>query len=205
MTTYLGLTGSIGMGKSTTAQMFRDENIPVHDADATVHALYEGEAASLIEAEFSGTVIEGKVDRQKLARQVVGNEAAMKRLEAIIHPLVRREELEFRSTVEGQNTSLAILDIPLLFETDSQDRVDGIIVVTAPYEIQRERVLARVGMNEKKFLAILDRQYPDSDKQAKADFVIDTSKGLEAARSEVKKIIKLINSNNWQSGKNSHA
>jgi len=205
LTTYLGLTGSIGMGKSTTAQMFRDENIPVHDADATVHALYEGEAASLIEAEFSGTVIEGKVDRQKLARQVVGNEAAMKRLEAIIHPLVRREELEFRSTVEGQNTSLAILDIPLLFETDSQDRVDGIIVVTAPYEIQRERVLARVGMNEKKFLAILDRQYPDSDKQAKADFVIDTSKGLEAARSEVKKIIKLINSNNWQSGKNSHA
>ena len=205
MTIYLGLTGSIGMGKSTTAQMFRDENIPVHDADATVHKLYEGEAAPLIEAEFPGTVIDGKVDRGKLAQQVVGNEAAMKRLEAIVHPLVHREELKFRNITEQQNARLAILDIPLLFETGGQDRVDGIIVVTAPYDIQRERVLERAGMNEDKFKAILDRQFPDSEKRAKADFVIDTSKGMEAARIEVKKIIDLVTSSNWQSGKSSHA
>ncbi|MEL7229215.1 MAG: dephospho-CoA kinase [Pseudomonadota bacterium] len=193
---FIALTGSIGMGKSTTAQMFRDADVPVHDADATVHALYAGEAAPLIEAAFPGTTDESGVNRTKLGHHVIRNAEAMKKLEAIIHPLVRDKELAFRQSV---TSPFAILDIPLLFETNSTDRVDGIIVVTAPADVQRERVLARPGMDMEKFEAILARQTPDGEKRAKADFIIDTSQGLEAARQAVTDIIDRLNSG-WTRG-----
>ncbi len=188
-TIFLALTGSIGMGKSTTAQMFRDAGIAVHDSDATVHALYEGEAARLIEDAFPGTTDENGVDRAALGQRVLGNEAAMKQLESIVHPLVRREELAFRDRVHLRGDSLAILDIPLLFETGGDKRVDGIVVVTADPETQSERVLQRPGMTEEKFAAILARQTPDAEKRAAADFIIDTGQGMDAARRAVEDII----------------
>jgi len=190
VTVFLGLTGSIGMGKSTTAQMFRDFGIPVHDSDAVVHELYRGEAAAQIEAEFSGTTRNGMVDRALLSKQVVGDEAAMKRLEAIVHPLVRQAEDTFRSKVSMENRLLAILDIPLLFETGGECRVDGIIVVTAPADIQRQRVLEREGMSRKKFEAILKRQVPDLIKRENATYIIDTSKGMSIAQRCVQEIIQ---------------
>lgn len=185
----VGLTGSIGMGKSTTAQMFRDEGIPVYDADATVHSLYSGEAAPLIEDVFPGTVKNGVVDRSELGKYVIGNPENMKRLEALIHPLVHLKEKEFLEDAEQSCASVVILDIPLLFETGGRNRVDQIVVVTAPAQVQRDRVLAREGMTEEKFNAILDRQVPDKEKRDNADFIIDTSLGLEAARNEVRSII----------------
>ncbi|HMQ57185.1 MAG TPA: dephospho-CoA kinase [Rhizobiaceae bacterium] len=183
-----GLTGSIGMGKSTTAQMFRDLGAPVHDADATVHALYSGEAAPLIEAAFPGTAAGGVVDRAALSIQVLGKPEAMKRLEAIVHPLVRRAEQAFVADARAAGEAFVILDIPLLFETGGDARVDRIVVVTAPAEVQRARVLARPGMTEEKFAAILARQTPDAEKRARADFLIDTSLGMEAARAAVAEI-----------------
>ena len=192
MTVFFGLTGSIGMGKSTTAQMFRDLNVPVYDSDATVHALYSGRAAPPIEAAFPGTTHEGSVDRTELSKYVVGNETAMKKLESIVHPLVREEELKFRAQVIDSKAPLAILDIPLLFETGGEQRVDGIVVVTAPADVQRERVLARPGMSEEKFEAILKRQVPDAEKRSKADYVVDTSKGMDWARQEVAKIVEEV-------------
>ena len=194
----LGLTGSIGMGKSTTASMFRDNDVAVHDADATVHRLYSGKAAPLVEAAFPGTTGKNGVDRNKLANFVVGNEQQMKKLEAIIHPLVRAEEEAFLAKEKSDGAKLVILDIPLLFETGGDKQVDGIVVVTAPYSIQSQRVLARDGMSEEKFAAILARQYPDEKKRKKADFVIDTSKGIESARSEVVAIIEQVQSGVWQ-------
>ncbi|MDD9908273.1 MAG: dephospho-CoA kinase [Ahrensia sp.] len=197
MTLYFGLTGSIGMGKTTTSQMFRDEGIRVHDADQMVHDLYAGEAASLIEAAFPGSVVEGVVDRAKLGTHVIGDADAMKRLEAIIHPMVRDRELEFRRLAKMSEDIFAILDIPLLFETGSEDRVDGIIVVTAPPDVQRARVLAREGMTEAKFEAILARQTPDAEKRSRADFIIDTSTGMETARAAVREIIRKVTEGNW--------
>ncbi len=187
-----GLTGSIGMGKSTTAQMFRDEGIAVYDADATVHQLYSGEAAPLIEAAFPNTIRDGTVDRTKLSEYVIGKPENMKKLEAIIHPMVHKQEQEFLQKAETRGDKLVVLDIPLLFETGGKNRVDKIIVVTAPAEVQRQRVLAREGMTEEKFEAILARQVPDSDKREQADFVIDTSEGLNATRERVKHIIGLL-------------
>ena len=187
-----GLTGSIGMGKSTTAQMFRDESIPVYDADATVHALYENEAVALIEAEFPGTTKNGSVDRKLLSGQVIGKPERMKALEAIIHPLVREKELGFRQNQNEAGAELIILDIPLLFETGGDRRVDKVIVVSCSPEEQRRRVLARDEMTEEKFLAILKKQTPDEEKRMKADFVIDTDKGLEIAREQVRGIIAEI-------------
>jgi dephospho-CoA kinase len=184
-----GLTGSIGMGKSTTAQMFRDEGIAVYDADATVHELYSGEAAPLVEAAFPNTTSDGKVDRTKLSEYVIGKPENMKKLEAIIHPLVHKQEQEFLKDAETRGDKLVVLDIPLLFETGGKNRVDKIIVVTAPAEVQRERVLAREGMTEEKFEAILERQVPDSEKREQADFVIDTSLGLGAAKERVMEIV----------------
>ncbi len=194
----LGLTGSIGMGKSTTASMFRDNGIAVHDADATVHRLYSGKAAPLVEAAFPGTTDDNGVDRNKLAKFVVGNEQQMKKLEAIIHPLVRTEEEEFLSEAKADDAKMVVLDIPLLFETGGDKRVDGIVVVTAPYSVQCQRVLAREGMSKEKFAAILARQYPDEEKRKNADFVIDTSKGLEITGSEVAAIIEQVESGIWQ-------
>lgn len=186
----IGLTGSIGMGKSTTGQIFQDLGCPLHDADATVHRLYQEKAVPLIEKAFPGTTNAQGVDRQALSKAVLGDDKAMKRLEAIIHPLVHEEERIFFAKAKQQGAQIVVLDIPLLFETKATDRCDIIIVVSAPADIQRQRVLARPGMNEEKFEAILARQMPDEQKRAKADFVIDTSHGLEHAKEQVIQIVE---------------
>ena len=185
----LGLTGSIGMGKSTTAKMFADAGVPVHDSDEAVHRLYRGRAAPLVEEAFPGTVADGVVDRAKLSKRVLGDAASLKRLEAIIHPLVRADANAFLERHRAGNAPLAVLDIPLLFETGGRNRVDKVVVVTAPPEVQRERVLSRPGMTEAAFQAILAKQVPDAEKRRQADFIIDTSLGMEAARQAVEKIV----------------
>ncbi|QBK29266.1 dephospho-CoA kinase [Roseitalea porphyridii] len=188
----LGLTGSIGMGKSTTARMFADAGVPVHDSDAAVHALYAGRAAPLIEAAFPGTVREGVVDRALLGERVLGDAAELKRLEAIVHPLVAEEERAFIARAEAGGAPLVVLDIPLLFEIDALDRVDRVLVVTAPEKVQRERVLARPGMTEARFEAIRAKQVPDRVKRARADFIIDTSLGMDCARAKVADLISVL-------------
>ena len=188
----LGLTGSIGMGKSVTARMFRDEGIPVHDADQTVHDLYAGAAAELVGAAFPGVLVDGKVDRQRLSSRVIHHPEAMAKLEAIIHPLVRLKEEEFLKQAGILGAPLVVLDIPLLFETHAQMRVDKILVVTAPVETQRQRVLARSGMTPDKLKTILAKQMPDPQKRAKADYVINTGLGLDKAREEVRRLIALL-------------
>lgn len=188
----LGLTGSIGMGKSTTAKMFAEAGVPVHDSDETVHRLYAGKATPLVEAAFPGTTVSGVVDRTELARRVLGDAAALKRLEAIIHPLVRADADAFLARHRAAGAPLAVLDIPLLFETGGRDRVDKVVVVTASAEIQRTRVLARPGMSEEKLASILAKQVPDAEKRRLADFIIDTGQGLEAARAEVDAIVKKL-------------
>jgi dephospho-CoA kinase len=185
----LGLTGSIGMGKSTAAKMFAEAGVPVHDSDETVHLLYAGQAAPLIEAAFPGVVVDGVVDRAKLAARVLGDKAALKRLEEIVHPLVRAHADAFVATHRAAGTPLVVLDIPLLFETGGRDRVDKVAVVSAAPEIQRERVLSRPGMTPEKFEAILARQTPDAEKRRLADFVIDTGKEFEATRAQILAII----------------
>ena len=204
---FLGLTGSIGMGKSTTAAMFREAGVPVHDADASVHALYAGPAAPLIEAAFPGTTGPGTtrpattepggVDRDALARAVVGRPEAMKRLEGIVHPLVRAEELAFRRRIEREGHTLAVLDIPLLFETGGETRVDAVVVVSAPPQVQRERVLARSGMSAERFEALLARQVPDEEKRRRADMIIDTSQGLAHARTRVGDAVATFSDPDW--------
>ncbi|MBZ9675213.1 dephospho-CoA kinase [Mesorhizobium sp. ES1-1] len=190
----LGLTGSIGMGKSTTARMFAEAGVPVHDSDEAVHRLYAGEAAPLVEAAFPGVMDAGVVDRARLGERVLGNADALKRLEAIIHPLVRADADAFLAKHRNAGESVAVLDIPLLFETGGRARVDKVVVVTAPPEIQRQRVLARPGMTDEKLAAILARQVPDAEKRRQADFVIDTGQGLAAARAEVEAIIAELTS-----------
>jgi dephospho-CoA kinase len=185
----LGLTGSIGMGKSTTAKMFTDAGVPVHDSDETVHRLYAGKAAPLVEAAFPGTTVSGVVDRTKLAGRVLGDAAALKTLEKIVHPLVRADAAAFLARQRAAGAPLAVLDIPLLFETDGRNRVDKVVVVTAPSDIQRARVLARPGMSEEKLAAILAKQVPDAEKRRQADFMIDTGEGMDAARAAVDAII----------------
>ncbi|MHA7775626.1 dephospho-CoA kinase [Roseibium sp. M-1] len=188
----IGLTGSIGMGKSTTAKMFAAAGVPVQDSDATVHALYAGRAAPLIEAVFPGTVRDGKVDRTLLSPHVLGKPEAMKRLESIVHPLVREEEQLFLERVRAEHRRIVMLDIPLLFETGGEHRVDAIVVVTADGEVQRQRVLARPGMTEDRFEAILARQMPDAEKRRRAHFLIDTGLGMESARRQVRAILKAL-------------
>lgn len=190
----LGLTGSIGMGKSTTATMFKDQGILVHDADATVHDLYKTELVAPIEAAFPGVTKNGLVDRSLLSKQVVGDEEAMKKLETIVHPAVHQRERDFLQSAAEQGVPFVVLDIPLLFETGGDKRVDKILVVTAPVAVQRERVLDRPDMNEEKFQNILARQTPDSEKRKKADFIIDTSQGMEVAEAMVSKIIAQLSS-----------
>lgn len=185
----LGLTGSIGMGKSTTARMFRESGVPVHDSDETVHRLYAGKAAPLIEERFPGVVHDGVVDREKLARAVLGQPEALKDLERIVHPLVRADADAFLERHRQAGARLVLLDIPLLYETGGEDRVDRIVVVTAPADVQRERVLARPGMTTEKFEAILSRQVPDAEKRRRADFLIDTGQGMDAARRRVAEIV----------------
>lgn len=188
----LGLTGSLGMGKSATAKMFAEDGVPVHDADAAVHRLYEAEAAPLIEAAFPGTTGGGKVDREKLAQRVLGDAAAIKKLEAIVHPLVRNSEEKFLVEAARKGAAVAVLDIPLLFETGGDDRCDAVIVVSAPSDVQRARVFERSGMTEQKFAAILAQQMSDAEKRKRADFVVDTSKGFDAARAQVRDILARI-------------
>jgi len=182
----LGLTGSLGMGKSATAKMFAEQGVPVHDADAVVHRLYEAEATPLIEAAFPGTTARGRVDRDKLSQRVLGDTAAVKKLEAIVHPLVRTAETRFLAEAERNGASVAVLDIPLLFETGGEKLCDAVVVVSAPPDVQRDRVAERSGMTEQKFAAILAKQMPDADKRARADFVVDTSKGFDSARAQVR-------------------
>jgi len=186
----LGLTGSLGMGKSATAKIFAEEGVPVHDADAAVHRLYDGEATAAVEAAFPGTTAAGKVDRVKLGKRVLGDKAAMARLEQIVHPLVRRAEEGFLAAAERAGAKIAVLDIPLLFETGGEARCDAVVVVSAPADIQRARVFERPGMGEEKFTAILAKQMPDAEKRARADFVVDTSRGFDAARADVREILK---------------
>lgn len=188
----LGLTGSIGMGKSTTARMFVEEGIPVHDADEAVHRLYAGPAAQLIEEEFPGTVVNGAVDRKRLSAEVLGQPEKLHRLGTLIHPLVRADADAFVERHRRAGTRLIVLDIPLLFETGGTDRVDSILVVTASPDVQRQRVMGRPGMTEEKFAAILANQVADKDKRRNADFVIDTGAGMETARREVRRIISVL-------------
>lgn len=192
----VGLTGSIGMGKSTTAQMFRDEGIPVNDADAVVHDLYRNEAVGPIEEAFPGTAADGQVDRQALSAALAKDPQGFKTLERIVHPLVRQREKAFLKAQEEAGAFMTVLDIPLLFETGGNERVDLVVVVSCDEDIQRERVLSRPGMTEEKFLMIKSRQTPDSEKRKRADFVIDTGHGLENARQAVKRIIAEIRARN---------
>ena len=185
----IGLTGSIGMGKSTTARFFAEAGVPVYDADQVVHRLYAGQAAPMIEAEFPGVTNTQGVDRHELAKRVLDDYEALRRLERIIHPLVQREESRFLNEAEREGFPIAVLDIPLLFETGADRRVDAVVVATAPAEIQRARAFERAGMTEEKFQAVLAKQMPDADKRRRADFVVDTSQGFASARQQVHAIL----------------
>ncbi|KHJ53498.1 dephospho-CoA kinase [Aureimonas altamirensis] len=186
----LGLTGSIGMGKSTTAAMFEALGVPVYSADASVHRIYAGPLAQRIGDAFPGTLRDGVIDRAALSQAVVGNPDALRALEAIVHPLVREAEADFLNAARRGGHPLVVLDIPLLFETGREADMDAVLVVTAPEAVQRERVVARPDMTAQKLDAILARQMPDADKRAKADFVIDTASGLDAARTAVEAIVR---------------
>jgi dephospho-CoA kinase len=188
----LGLTGSLGMGKSTTARFFAEEGVPVHDADAVVHRLYEGEAVNAIEAAFPGTTADGKVDRNKLAARVLGDAAALQRLEAIVHPLVQDAERRLLAEAAANGEKVAVLDIPLLFETGGDRRVDAVVVVSAPPDVQRARVLERPGMTIEKLESILSKQMPDAEKRRRADFVVDSSQGFESAHAQVRAILDAV-------------
>ncbi|HCL63489.1 MAG TPA: dephospho-CoA kinase [Rhizobium sp.] len=185
----LGLTGSIGMGKSTTAKLFAEQGIPVNDADQVVHDLYRGEAVAPIGAIFPEAVRDGFVDRAVLAGNLAKNPAKFSELEAIVHPLVRARERQFLEAQKAAGADMVVLDIPLLFETGGAERVDRIVVVSCDADIQRRRVLERPGMTREKFEMILSRQLPDAEKRARADYVIDTGHGIEAARKRVIEII----------------
>jgi len=185
----LALTGSIGMGKSTTAKMFAEAGVPVYDADAAVHKIYEGEAAPAIEAAFPGTTANGKVDRAKLSAKVVHNQAAIKQLEQIVHPMLGASRKKFLDDAERSGAPVVVMDIPLLFETGGEKRVDAVVVVTTTPEIQRQRILARDNMTGEKLDAILARQLPDAEKRKRADFVVDTSHGLDPVRARIRDIL----------------
>lgn len=188
----IGLTGSIGMGKTTTADLFRQAGLPVFDADATVHALYQGPLVPDIEAAFPGTTTEGRVDRARLAERLSGDGDAFRRLEAIVHPAVRRAEADFLARSRAAGAPAVVLDIPLLFETGRQGDVDKTVVVSAPAEVQRARVLSRPGMTEEKFEALLARQMPDAEKRARADFVIPSGDGIAAAKASVEAFLRQL-------------
>ena len=192
MTFILGLTGSIGMGKSTTAALFQARGIPVHDADATVHALYRGRAVPLIATAFPDAVRDGVVDRLSLSAAVLGRPEAMARLEAIVHPLVREDEASFLRGCRQRGAGLAVLDVPLLLETGGESRCDAVLVVSAPEAVQRARVLARPGMTPERLDAILARQMPDAQKRARAHFIVDTSRGVVAAARQVGSILAAL-------------
>jgi len=186
----LGLTGSIGMGKSATARMFAEAGAPVHDADATVHKLYDGAAVQPIEAAFPGATRNGRVDRTLLGARVVGKPDQLKKLEAIVHPMVTQDRKAFLAAARAKGAAVAVLDIPLLYETGADRACDAVVVVSAPHPVQRERVLARPGMTAERFEQLLFRQMPDDEKRRRADCVVDTSQGFDAARARVADILK---------------
>ena len=188
----LGLTGSIGMGKSTTAKLFREAGVPVYDADATVHRIYQGEAVPAIEAAFPGTTVDGKVDRARLSAKVVHDPAAIRRLEQIVHPMLRAYHQEFLDEAERSGVPVAVVDVPLLYETGGEMRVDAVVVVTTSPENQRERILARGTMTDETLDAILARQVPDAEKRDRADFVVDTSHGLDPVRARIGDILREV-------------
>jgi dephospho-CoA kinase len=188
----LGLTGSIGMGKSTTAKLFEEAGVPVYDADASVHKLYEGEAVPFIEAAFPGTTAGGKVDRAKLSERVVHDPAAMKQLEQIVHPMLSAGRQKFFADAERSGVPVVVVDVPLLFETGGEKRVDAVVVVTTSPELQRERVLARGTMDAAKLDSIIARQTPDAEKRRRADFVVDTSHGLDPVRAQIGDILAAV-------------
>jgi len=185
----LGLTGSIGMGKSTTAKLFTEAGVPVYDADAAVHKIYEGEAAPAIEAAFPGTTVGGKVDRAKLSAKVVHDQAAIKQLEQIVHPMLGASRQKFLDDAERSGAPVVVMDIPLLFETGGEKRVDAVVVVSTDPSTQRERILARGTMTSEALDAILARQLPDAEKRKRADFVVDTSHGLDPVRAAIRDIL----------------
>lgn len=190
----VGLTGSIGMGKSTVANMFAEEGAPAFNADDTVHALYApgGAAVAPVEAAFPGVMKDGAIDRTELSSRVLGNEAAIQRLEAIVHPLVRQAQAEFLQSARDSGASVVVLDIPLLFESDGAKYVDKIVVVSATADVQRARVLTRPGMTAEKFEAILARQTPDAEKRARADFIIDTAGDFADTRAQVRAVLDAL-------------
>ena len=202
----IGLTGSIGMGKSETAKMFARLGLPVYDADAAVHELYAkgGAAVAPIEEAFPGVVKDGAIDREELGKRVLGKPEELKRLEAIIHPLVGGAQIEFLMNAEKSGAKMVVLDIPLIFETGGEARVDVVVVVSAPAEMQRERVLARPGMSVEKFEAIFAKQVPDAEKRDRADFIVDSSQGLDHAFEDVKAVVAALEGREgkiWQSRK----
>lgn len=184
----LGLTGSIGMGKSTTAKLFAEAGVPVYDADATVHLIYEGEGVPAIEAAFPGSTADGKVDRAKLSAQV-HDAVAIKRLEQIVHPMLRAYHQKFLDAAEQSGAPVAVVDVPLLFETGGEKHVDAVVVVTTSPEVQRQRILARDNMTDEKLDVILKRQLPDTEKRKRADFIVDTSHGLDPVRARIRDIL----------------
>jgi dephospho-CoA kinase len=185
----LGLTGSIGMGKSTTAKLFTEAGVPVYDADAAVHKIYEGEAAPAIEAAFPGTTVDGRVDRAKLSAKVVHDQAAIKQLEQIVHPMLGASRKKFLEEAEASGAPVVVMDIPLLYETGGEKRVDAVVVVSTDPATQRERILARGTMTNEALDAILARQLPDAEKRKRADFVVDTSHGLDPVRTAIRDIL----------------
>jgi dephospho-CoA kinase len=188
----LGLTGSIGMGKSTTAGFFRQAGVPVHDSDAVVHRLYAGEAVAPVEAAFPGTAVDGKIDRGKLSTRLIGNPDAIRQLEAIVHPLVRAVSQRFMQTQAARGARVIVLDIPLLFETGAEKNVDAVVVVSAPPQVQRARVLSRPGITAERLDALLARQMPDPEKRSRAHFVVDSSRSFDSARAQVHGILRAV-------------
>jgi dephospho-CoA kinase len=188
----LCLTGSLGMGKSATAKMFAEAGVPVHDSDAVVHALYQAEAVPAIEAAFPGSTVAGQVDRAKLAAMVINDKAALHRLEAIVHPLVGVARDKFLAAAQAGGAPVVLLDIPLLFEIGGEACCDAVVVVSSPAELQRARALARPGMTEEKFAALVAKQVPDAEKRRRADFIVDTSRGFDYARAQVRDILSAI-------------
>jgi len=188
----LCLTGSLGMGKSRTASFFAEAGVPVHDSDAAVHALYEGEAVPLIERAFPGATSGGKVDRARLAAMVLGDDNAIARLEAIVHPLVAKVRDQFLADAHARGAPVVVLDVPLLYETGGERGCDAVVVVSAPPEMQRERALERPGMTEEKFAALLAKQMPDAQKRGRADFIVDSSQSFDHARAQVRDILRAV-------------
>jgi dephospho-CoA kinase len=188
----LCLTGSLGMGKSTAAKFFAEAGVPVHDSDAVVHALYEGEAVPAIERAFPGATASGKVDRAKLAAMVLGDAAALAQLETIVHPMVAASRDAFLAQAQARGAPVVVLDVPLLFETAGERHCDAAVVVSAPAEVQRRRAFERPGMTEEKFAGLLAKQTPDAEKRRRADFIVDSSQGFGHARAQVRDILRAV-------------